>query len=220
MDLESRFFTEKDKKLKKMDKFVVPDNWLFRHYEYKWASDFLNKNDTILDAACGIEHPFKYYASSRVNKVYACDIDLRLKSLKNTDTLEFKNIDLVDLNKHFEEKYFDKIFCISVLEHVLPKADILKILINFRKLLKDDGLIILTIDHPFLITDNFISYVNQANLQFAGKKDFKIPQNVVKGTYMGLRCYRAVLKKIKKETEERKIIKPDETKPEFPEEIK
>jgi len=219
MDYTSRYLTYDDKQLKDMDDFFVPDEWWSRGYEYYFASKFLNKKDIILDAACGIEHPFKNYASKRVNKCHAIDKDIRIKDLKNTEKLSFRHMDLVDLDKNFEPEIFDKIFCISVFEHIPHEA--LIVLNNFKKLLKPNGFIIVTLDHPFMNTRDFVQLVDITGLQYYSDVNYDIPKNAIKGTYNGLKCYTAILTKdsnikheeIKEDEKEKKIIKPKETKP-------
>lgn len=225
MDLISRWITTEDKKMTKMDDFEIPQEWWSRPYEYKFCSQFLKKNDVILDGACGIEHPFKYYASKRVKKCYAIDQDTRILGLQETKSLEFRHMDLINLDKEFPENFFDKIFCISVLEHIVPVQNIKIILENFKKLIKPDGYIVLTIDHPFLGTEHFVNYVNASKLIFASEADYKKPKNVLRAGHSGLKCYRAVLQKYEEvqeveEKEEEKSIQPEEIKPEFPAEIK
>jgi SAM-dependent methyltransferase len=220
VDLVSRWITTDDKKIDKMDDFEIPVEWWSRPYEYKFCGQFLKKNDIVLDGACGIEHPFKYYASKRVNKCYAVDRDERILGLKENKKLEFRHLDLMNLDKEFEENFFDKIFCISVLEHITPVQNIKKILENFKKLIKPDGYIVLTIDHPYLGVEHFINYVNASGLTFASEADYEKPKNILRAGHSGLKCYRAVLQKYEDNKEDVKSIQPDEIKPEFPEENK
>lgn len=221
MDLISRWITTDDKKMNKMDDFEIPAEWWSRPYEYKFCSQFLKKNDVILDGACGIEHPFKIYASKRVKQVYAIDIDKKLLGFEDTEKIKYKCMNLLDLENEFKPNFFDKIFCISVLEHITPVANIKIILENFKKLIKPDGYIILTIDHPFLGTEHFVNYVNASGLIFASEADYKKPNNVLKAGYSGLKCYRAVLQKYEEnKVETNTIIQPDEIKPELPKETK
>ena len=223
MDLSSRFFTYEDPQLKQMDDFYVPDEWWSRGYEYQWCSQFLNKKEIILDAACGIEHPFKWYAANRVKKIHAVDADARILELKTfKKNIEFKHIKLIELENNFEPETFDKIFCISVLEHLPRNA--LDILHQFKRLLKPNGIIVMTIDHPFMLTENFVGIVNIAELQFVSEVDYKIPKNAVKGPYNGLKCYSALLTKDSKNINiginETPEVKPAETKVLEPKETK
>lgn len=191
MDLKSKFLTTDDETLSQMDNFIVPILWWSRHHEYYFASQFLNKEDIILDAACGIDHPFKYYASNRVKKCYAIDVDPNIKNLKNTETLEFRCLNITDIADQFQPETFDKIFCISVLEHIPDLA--LTALNNFKKLIKQNGTIIITIDYPCITPENFIEIVYNAGLKFIGDVDYSIPENAI--TMDGLKAYTAILSK-------------------------
>jgi 2-polyprenyl-3-methyl-5-hydroxy-6-metoxy-1,4-benzoquinol methylase len=227
MNLESRYFTYLDKQLKQMDDFYVPDEWWSRGYEYHFAAQFLNKNDIILDAACGIEHPFKLYASKRVKICYAIDIDERIEQLEGNDKLIYKRINLNDIENNFEPESFDKIFCLSVFEHIPEHA--LKVLKNFKELIKPDGYIVMTLDHPFMKTSDIVSLVNAVGLQFVSGMDYDIPKNAIKGPYNGLKCYSALLTKSEYTWNEQehnvivdldKVIVPKEKKPTKPKETK
>ena len=165
-ELESRFFLNDDEKINNLDDFEIPVEWWSRFYEYAWASKFLNKDDTIIDAGCGIEHPFKHYASNRVKKVYAVDINKEISSCENTDTLEHICAEFADMKDHISEKS-DTIFCLSVLEHMYP-ANIVNALKAFNDMLKPNGKIILTCDYPHLGTDTLMNLVNEAGLIFEG----------------------------------------------------
>lgn len=56
----SRFITFDDPQLKKVI-LELPEIWWSRMYEYAWASSFVNDDHVVLDAACGICHPFKFH---------------------------------------------------------------------------------------------------------------------------------------------------------------
>lgn len=189
--MDSKFLTYDDPKLSQMDDFIVPAIWWSRHHEYYFASQFLDKDDIILDAACGVDHPFKFYASHRVKKCYAIDVDPNIKNLTNTDSLEFRCLNIVEIDKEFQSETFDKIFCISVLEHIPNLA--LTALNNFKKLIKPNGTIVITIDYPCITPKNFVDIVNQAGLKYVGKVDYSIPENAI--TMDGLKAYTAILQK-------------------------
>lgn len=160
-------------------------NWTSRPFEYRWCENFVFPQDVVLDAASGICHPLKFFLAGTCREVHACDIDPRILSLQEIrrdvsdvfgpaalthvpDTLmekiTYQQCRLTDMN--YSEKMFDKIFCISVLEHLddafkkalipfrfgrwLPflKRDIFLSLQEFKRILKDDGLMVLTFDYP------------------------------------------------------------------------
>ncbi len=211
--LTSRFFSTTDKRMEKVA-FPLPAHWWSRFYEYAWAAEFCREIDVVLDAACGIPHPFKYYLAENCKTVHAIDKDERINDYaKMAD--EIQNIFGVDARQEFLEKelyaniekmqqaditalpcknnMFDKIFCISVLEHI-PDEEKLKALKSFRRVLKNNGMVILTLDHPDTTMDLMESLAKEAGLKLAGEKDVIIPQNAITWNNQ-LYCFRMALVK-------------------------
>jgi SAM-dependent methyltransferase len=230
--LTPRFFTVKDPQ---RDRFILelPKCWWSRPYEYTWASSFVEKTDTVLDAACGVEHPFKFYLLDHCKDVYACDYDERilsrdaiLQGVKNvfgeTESTILTERYMTDIHYSqsaltelpYPDQMFDKIFCISVLEHLkdffnkhsmlhgiqflrfLVRHDIYRSLEEFKRTLKDDGLIILTFDYPVINIGYLIKIAGMLGLSFTGMISRNVPRDALYFKEMGLYCYRAVLKKI------------------------
>ena len=208
----SRFIIESDVNTDELI-FTLPKTWWSRRYEYKWASLFAEPKDIVLDAACGISHPFKFYLLDQCKEVYACDLDERILSkeaivndIKNDFGMEaadqlpekyFRNIHFQKANLTelpFEDKKFDKIFCISVLEH-LGFESMKKSLREFNRTLKDEGKIILTFDYPTIHLDDFRKALNESGLTFAGDASFELPDNAIFSDAYQLYSFRAVLKK-------------------------
>lgn len=214
----NRFFNKNDKSVHELGRYNISKKWWSRVYEYALAKDYLNKDDVILDAGCGAIHPFKHYASEAVKMVYAVDIDERIKTLEDTETLKYKCMSLVDLDKEFNDKTFDKIFCISVLEHIPEKA--LKVLEQFKKVLKDDGLIILTLDYPMIKPVDVVNMAKKLDLEFVGGYDYTKTSDAIKAPGLGINCFSAVLKKKIEKIEkpvieyDTKVIIPEETQEE------
>jgi len=228
----SRFFINGDEK-KQTFFFQLNPNWWSRVYEYPWAASFINQADICLDAACGISHPFKFYLVDHCQEVYALDIDRRILSAEaiRKDVInDFGEDEAEKINndKYFNSlKYlkapltkipcaagkFDKIYCLSVLEHIndwqgrlaflnmLPwskkiKPDAFyKTLQEFKRVLKDDGLIILTFDFPNINLTKFFQLVKKCGLEFAGEYSFTLPPGAISNPSNDLYCFRAVLKK-------------------------
>ncbi|REE94601.1 methyltransferase family protein [Paenibacillus taihuensis] len=195
--------------------YSLPLEWWSRPYEYAWCSQFVASTDTVLDAACGISHPFKFYLASRARKTYACDMDPRITSIPSilrdvtldigeaaaetvASTYEegritFNQASITALP--YENRLFDKIFCISVLEHLTP-ADALLALKEFERTLQDDGLIVVTLDYPAVNLGYFQSIVRRAGLEFYGPIDTAMPRNALHTEYWGgIYCFRALLRK-------------------------
>jgi len=232
-NITSRFFTTEDEKSETFF-FKLNPSWWSRFYEYPWAANFASKNDTCLDAACGINHPFKFYLADNCLDVYALDLDDRIlnrSEIKKDIINAFgeKELEKINNNKYFESikylkspltkipctaKKFDKIYCLSVLEHIndwngklaplnrfpitknLKPDSFYKTLTEFNRVLKDDGLIILTFDYPNINLDYFKKIIKKCSLKFADENNFNLPNNAIYNSTKKLYCFRAVLKKI------------------------
>jgi len=218
----NRFFVKTDIKANKLGSFQLPEQWWSRPYEYAFASQFLEENDTILDAGCGIEHPFKFYAATKCKTVYCVDknpdIEENVKILEEVrkwfgktgqdaarevmykrNKMKFIKLDMRKLTGEFEEEKFDKIFCIGTLQHEWHYAE--EILREFKKVLKPNGKIILTIDFPTMQFYRLEEIAKRVGLVIDGKEgkhNAKIPDNAIKADYYNLMCYHAVLEKKRK----------------------
>jgi ubiquinone/menaquinone biosynthesis C-methylase UbiE len=214
IDCISRFITYEDAKETHIV-YDLPEAWWSRQYEYIWAGRFVANSDVVLDVACGVCHPFKFYLGTIAKEVHACDSDPRIVSrneivqdIKNSvgekvyaefDPSLFDNVQLTlcDMTKMpYADNRFDKVFCISVLEHV-DELTQLQALLEFSRVLKDDGLIVLTVDYPNVHMDSLMELIAKANLKFYGDYDFSIPHNAISTTMWGpeLKCIRLLLNK-------------------------
>ena len=228
----SRFVNENDLKRTNFI-FKIPEHqdWYSRPYEYAWAAQFSNKQAVVLDAACGIIHPLKFYLSSTCKEVFACDIDDRILS-RNTILKEIKKYFGKDSLKNLPESYkkinyrksllsslpyknnkFDRIFCISDLEHlnniIFVKYPFILRFFNslsyhdsiyfalkeFKRVLKDDGLIVITFDYPCVDIKHLYNILSKLKLKFASKVILEIPRNAIYSPRHKIHCFRAVLKK-------------------------
>jgi len=207
----NKFFTIHDKSIEYLNDFHIPPEWWSRRYEYKFAIDYLEKDDTILDAACGIEHPFKYYAASKVKKVIAIDKDERIKELENPlNNLKMYHGDITKTD--YVENTFNKIFCISVLEH-LQGEELHEVLKEFYRVLKPTGKLILTCDYPLIKPEALFAIAESKG--FIAKEPLEYnhkDKDNIKGQYGGLRCYSMVLEKEANNNDEIEKLKEDLTK--------
>jgi ubiquinone/menaquinone biosynthesis C-methylase UbiE len=203
--LTSRFFTTNDEKV---DTFVypIPVEWWSRGYEYPWAGRLAESDHVVLDAGCGIGHHFKFALAGVCKQVHACDVDQNIinepfiiKTIKNgfnfdvtelCGNIYYKICDIGNLD--YPNHSFDRVFCISVLEHC-SASKYLSILKEFKRILKEDGLIVLTFDFP---THNLLGLlpqlIKETGLTFAGKFNNQKPENAIYS--QGLNVFRAVLK--------------------------
>lgn len=210
--LTSRFFVCSDAKTDKLV-LILPPTWWSRFYEYEWARQFCEPDDVALDAGCGICHPFKFYLADACREVHACDIDeriLRPEAILEDIARDFGAAAAKDFpSKYFDRVHyartsltslpytdgkFDKIYCISVLEH-LPPHDIYLALRECARTLKDNGLFVLTFDYPTIDLAFFSNLLPHAALTFAGDVSFELPANAIYSDLYRLYCFRAVLRK-------------------------
>ncbi len=145
-EVPNRFFLPSDPHQQEIDGHSVYRNkyWWSRPYEYLWALDQL-QGRVVLDAGCGIEHPFKYLLASRTERVVAVDRDECLKDLAHPG-IEFR-CGSVAATPFLKDGELDQVFCISVLEHLGPE-DRLSALREWRRTLRPAGTVVLTVDHP------------------------------------------------------------------------
>lgn len=122
-----------------------------RQYELAWAIDVaeLQKNHVVLDAGCGYSTT-KYALAKRCEKVVGIDLNLEYlaKARKGCEKLGFKNIELQysDIANYETDLRFDRILCLSVLEHDFSESNKYKCIDNMIRLLKPGGLLILSYD--------------------------------------------------------------------------
>ena len=134
-----------------LDKFYNHPNRIFRYIENKRVKILIgfaeiNDQDTVLDVGCGIGNILE-----RIDKgiLYGVDISkVQIEKAKNR--LGSKAI----LTKSpaealpFDDKFFSKILCTEVFEHVLEPVLLLK---EMKRALKDVGIISLSIPNEKLI---------------------------------------------------------------------
>jgi 2-polyprenyl-3-methyl-5-hydroxy-6-metoxy-1,4-benzoquinol methylase len=135
-----------------------------RHVEYPWAvkNAHLEKNMKILDIGSGVSLLPVYLASKGHNVISIDNDEILMERLApNLAKWSGVNVDYkigTATKLNFEDNYFDRIFCISVLEH-LEEEKVNGEAVNYHKLnldikaisemirvVKPNGLIILTFD--------------------------------------------------------------------------
>ncbi|NTU23776.1 class I SAM-dependent methyltransferase [Brevibacillus sp. HB1.2] len=211
---DSRFIVNTDEK---DDHFIftLPVTWNSRPYEYAWAKQFANPNDVVLDSACGICHPFKFYLADQCREVHACDLDNRIlyKEAIYQDIVDVFGKRVADsLPAHYFDgihycranltylpypnQKFDTVFCISVLEH-LEDPIMVQAFREFHRVLKDDGQLVLTFDYPLINLARLQQVLAEVGLQFSSDVSFEMPADVVYSDLYAPRLFffRALLKK-------------------------
>jgi SAM-dependent methyltransferase len=208
--LISRFIRNYDLKLNSVWDIPLRASWWSRPHEYAWAMQFADPNLVVLDAACGISHPFKWYLADHCKETWACDTDRRLTSreaiiretyddlgedayliLTEKDYI-FDKITLVEasiFNLPESMPLFDRIFCISTLEHLLPKERI-RTFENFARVLSPEGWLILTVDYPEVTPEELSIAAEKAGLIPVSAAEIGRPTSDVlnNGSYSIYRC--------------------------------
>lgn len=206
----SRFVRRDDPALRHFV-FALPKVWWSRGHEYAWAMQFAAAEHTVLDAASGIGHPLKFALAQRCRATFACDLDARItddaailadiqpehdgEAARELARQWLPRIDRRQASitaTPYANASFDRVFCISVLEH-LPPADRLATLREFARIVRPGGRIVLTMDHPLVDLDEFVRCVAAAGLRFVGEVRQQVPPDALWSPQYGLRCFRALL---------------------------
>ena len=206
----SRFILKTDCKINELLYTISPIEWS-RGYEYKWAISFVDKDDVCLDIGCGLLESLKFYLTTVCKEVYGCDIEESIEDkifigdiIKRNfgDELYYRVKDLIDnviltrgdsSDLPYTDKKFNKIYCISLLSS-LEENLIEKSLLEFNRVLKDDGLLIITFEHPKFTVDDFVLIIDAAGFKFAGNFNLDIHKNAIKRNLNSeITCFRAIL---------------------------
>lgn len=208
----SRFFLQDDE-ITDTCLLKIPTNWHNRKYEYKWAMNFVSKNDICLDSACGIPHPFKFYLASICDNVYAFDISKNIKNyddilssvynffdeedfFKVTDYIYKINFSESNLNSlPYNDSFFSKIFCIGVINY-LSDIDLICCLNEFYRVLKKGGYLIITTDVPPTQVSKLTRLIDDIGFNFVGNIDITKPKNTYSSPFPSCNnCFRALVSK-------------------------
>jgi 2-polyprenyl-3-methyl-5-hydroxy-6-metoxy-1,4-benzoquinol methylase len=219
----NKFLTYSDEQLK--DFVEMPVEWWSRPYEYAFAAKYLVKNQNIVDAGCGIEHPFKWYAAKKVKKVIAIDMDERILKLKNNEpitkgdplTLQMlsrkgddKNIDFIhgSFTENKDIAGMDRVFCISVFEHMKPDEQ-KKAIENFFNMLKPGGMLVMTLDYPMAKPDIIYNMAKECGFDLdKAKYEADNELNICTRQYGNIKVFTLVATKpkiIEEKKEEKKV---------------
>ena len=224
----NKFLTYNDKIL--IDFVEMPIEWWSRPYEYAFVANYLGKNQIIVDAGCGIEHPFKWYAAARVKKVIAIDTDERLLNLMigqpitQGDPLTLKMLARKGDDKNIEYihgsfttkmeivKNVDRVFCISVFEHMGPE-DQEKAMINFYEMLKPGGVLVMTLDYPMAKPDIIYNMAKTTGFELEpATYEADNEANIITRQFGNIKVFTLVGRKPKKEEPKKEEVKKTEVK--------
>jgi ubiquinone/menaquinone biosynthesis C-methylase UbiE len=134
-----------------LDKFYNHPNFAFRYIEQKRISKLIElaeirSSDKVLEVGCGAGHILEQI---KTGDLYGVDIsDIQIKRAK--ERLGDKAVLTKAPGEQipYEDKYFDKILCSEVIEHVLDPREVLK---EISRVLADDGILSLSIPNEEVI---------------------------------------------------------------------
>lgn len=134
-----------------LDKFYNHPNRLFRFIENKRirvliAEANIGANDNVLEVGCGAGHILERITTGKLTGIDISPVQIQRAKARlgsKVTLLEAKGEELP-----FPDKSFERILCTEVFEHVLEPE---KLLIEMKRVLKDDGIISLSIPNEKLI---------------------------------------------------------------------
>lgn len=116
--------------------------YILREIRFAKVIGFVPNNSIVADLGCGYEGKFLQRISNKIKK--GVGFDISIKHTKLPGNITFKK---VDLNKKFNnnnEKGFDYITALAVIEHVEDPEKFIK---NIKSMLKKNGKLIITTPH-------------------------------------------------------------------------
>ena len=206
----SRFMRKSDLQVDSVWDITLPKTWWSRPHEYAWTMQFAGPDFVVLDAACGISHPLKWYLADNCKETWACDTDYRIINREAIIQETYRDLGkdaylgLISKDYIFDKitllqasifnlpdsmPLFDRIFCVSTLEHLRPqeRARTLK---NFAKFLAPNGLLILTVDYPAVTPEELSIATKNAGLVPVSAEEIGTPPagTLSNGSYSIYRC--------------------------------
>jgi ubiquinone/menaquinone biosynthesis C-methylase UbiE len=197
------YFKQSDPCIEELAGYQLPSDWWSRGYEYSWAIKYAELGMTVADMGCGwMYRPFKDALAKVCEFVYAVDADQRLHEQKRAENMAFVIADITKEIFGIQDEQLDQVFCISVLEDLQDMVS--PILKEFARVIKSDGLIVLTFDVPYqdaptpiypgLPLDKFETAMIDAGLSYDGEIDYS-KEGAVNHQEWNLCCFHCVLKK-------------------------
>ncbi len=170
---------------------IADDFLLKREYridELKFLRKFLKKRDRVLDVGCGWGRLIVAFEGIKINYTGVDQSSASLKiAKKKFHGVTFKKAQMTKLP--FEDRKFDKVFCIATFHHLLDSESMLKALGEMRRVLKNGGQVIMT--NWNLRGDWRKKKINSGDYLDIGDNNFEVPWKNNTGEIMAKRYYHA-----------------------------
>ncbi|MFH1510024.1 MAG: class I SAM-dependent methyltransferase [Candidatus Nealsonbacteria bacterium] len=114
--------------------------------EMGFISKYVNDNEKVLDLGCGNGRLYELFQEKTID-YYGVDFSEKLIEIAKKRYPQFKFQVADALNLPFPADYFDKVFSIAVLHHIPSKELRLKFLQEIKRVLKPEGILILSVWH-------------------------------------------------------------------------
>lgn len=134
-----------------LDKFYNHPNFAFRYIEQKRIEKLIEaaeikSEDKILEVGCGAGHILEKISKGKLYGIDISEIQIERTKKRMGDRVELKKAP--GENIPYEDKFFDKILCSEVIEHVLDPREVLQ---EISRVMKDDGILSLSIPNEDVI---------------------------------------------------------------------
>jgi ubiquinone/menaquinone biosynthesis C-methylase UbiE len=149
-----------------LDKFYNHPNAAFRYIENKRIRKLIeladiNRADKVLEVGCGAGHILEKIHGGNL---YGIDIsEVQIRRAKERLGEKVMLLKSPGETTPFDDKYFDRVLCSEVIEHVLDPTPLLN---EMSRILKDDGILSLSIPNENLInfTKKILKYTGLMRL--------------------------------------------------------
>lgn len=134
-----------------LEKFYNHPNFIFRYIEQKRIQKLIDlaeikSTDKVLEVGCGAGHIIEKIKTGKLYGIDISEIQIERAKKKLNDRVELKKA--AGENIPYDNKFFDKVLCSEVIEHVLDPREVLK---EISRVMKDDGILSLSIPNENLI---------------------------------------------------------------------
>lgn len=109
-----------------------------------FLSNYIKENDRILDSGCGNGRFYPFFKKNKTD-YFGIDFSENLIKIAKKKYPDGKFLVANSFNLPFSDNFFDKVISIAVFHHIPSKVYRLKFLAEIKRVLKNNGLLILSV---------------------------------------------------------------------------